>query len=92
MNWDLIFLLATVGGVCVLHLWLNRERNDDKTPLLTSEDENCQTVRLRQAAAAQRMEKLGIRSLLKGKPAWQRINVMSAPEPTQRVVPMRKKR
>ena len=92
MNWDLIFLLATVGGACGLHVWLNRARDEDKTPVLTSDDEKCQTVRLRQAAAAQRMEKLGIKTLYEGHRGWARVNPMAAAPEASRVVPMRKKR
>lgn len=70
-------------------------RPDDRTPpdcdSLTSNDAKCEAVRLKQAAARARMKKLGIRSLLDGRPAWQRINPMHSPQPESKVIRMKRR-
>jgi hypothetical protein len=59
---------------------------------LTSNDDRCKALRIRQEKAAQFMRKNGIKSLLAGRAAWRRINPMHTPEPVSRVVQMKRRK
>jgi hypothetical protein len=54
-----------------------------------SPKERMEAMKKRQEAALERMEQQGIRSLLKGRPAWARINPMGVAPESKKVVRMK---
>jgi hypothetical protein len=81
-------LVLGLIGACALIASEDREREPDLDSC--SDAERKERLEKRQQAAAARMKREGIKSLLDGRPAWQRIVVMSeAPKPAK-VIPMRK--
>lgn len=88
----LIYIL--LGALVVLAV-IHDIRNPSPTPpdaeSLTSADEKCQALRLRQAKARQWMRRNGIKSLLDGRKGWTTLNPMAAAEPPAKVVQLKRK-
>jgi hypothetical protein len=83
-------LVVVMVGACALLAREDREREPDLDTC--PETERKERLEARQKAAIARMKREGIKSLLDGRPAWQRINPMGdKPEPA-RVIKMRRAR
>lgn len=78
-------LVPYLAGLAIVVVLVAKDAIDRPSPSdvdsLTSNDERCKALRLRQERARQRMERLGIKTLLKGRPGWRTVNPMSEPRP-----------
>lgn len=88
------FLYILLGALVVLAV-IHDIRHPDPTPpdaeSLTSADERCQALRIKQERARQWMRKHGIKSLLDGRKGWATLNPMAAAEPPAKVVQLKRR-
>ena len=97
---DILWVLAIVGVVGLVIVILSDEpfdrwaRNEWRLMRLNTwepeDDERATRLALKRQAAVAKMKRHGIKSLLDGRPAWQRINPMGEKAAPEKVVRMRR--